>query len=89
MMGMARATSKPGVPRSTTKAEMPPRAPRAGSVTAITTVKSASSTLLTQILRPSSTQSSPSRRARVIIAAGSAPAPGSEMAMAEIVSPRA
>ena len=66
---------------------MPPRAPLAGSVTAMVTVKSASLALLIQILRPLITQSSPSCTALVIMPAGSAPAPGSEIAMALIASP--
>ena len=67
---------------------MPPRLPLALSVTAMTTVQSALSMRLTQILRPVITQSSPSRTAWVRMLAGSAPAPGSEMAMAVPVSPR-
>ena len=43
---------------------------------------------LIQIFRPCSTQSSPSRSARVTMRAGSEPAPGSDMPMAEMVSPR-
>ncbi len=82
---MRRSTLKPGVPLSTRKAEMPPRAPFALSVTAIRMVKSASAARLIQILRPLITQSSPSRTARVVIMAGSPPAPGSEMPMAETV----
>ena len=68
---------------------MPPRPPLSLSVTAMTMVQSAFSMRLTQILRPSSTQSSPWRTARVRMPAGSAPAPGSEMAIAAAVSPRA
>ncbi|MCY1333282.1 hypothetical protein D9M69_190040 [compost metagenome] len=68
---------------------MPPRAPLALSVTAITMVQSARAARLIQILRPFSTQWPPSRSARVVIMAGSPPAPGSEMAMADTVSPRA
>ena len=64
---------------------MPPRAPFCLSVTAIRIVKSASCARLIQILRPLITHLSPSRTARVIIAAGSAPAPGSEMPMADTV----
>ncbi len=66
---------------------MPPRAPAALSVTAIRIEKSASAARLTQILRPLITHSSPSRTARVVMAAGSVPAPGSEIAIAEVVSP--
>ena len=46
-------------------------------------VKSASCARVIQILRPLITQSSPSRTARVRIPAGSAPAPGSEIPIAE------
>ena len=67
---------------------MPPRAPFSLSVTAIRMVKSASLARLIQILRPLITQSSPSRMARVVMPAGSPPAPGSEMPIAETVSPR-
>jgi hypothetical protein len=48
-------------------------------------VKSASAARLIQILRPLMTHSLPSLIARVVIAAGSAPAPGSDMPMAETV----
>ena len=68
---------------------MPPRAPFSLSVTAMTMVKSASAARLVHILRPFNTQPLPSRTARVVMEVGSAPAPGSEMPMAEIVSPRA
>ena len=67
---------------------MPPRARFSLSVTAITMVKSASAAREIQILRPLITQSSPSRSARVSMPAGSPPAPGSEMPIAEMVSPR-
>ena len=67
---------------------MPPRAPFSLSVTAMTMVKSAWSARLIQILRPLITQSSPSRSALVVMPAGSEPAPGSEMPIAETVSPR-
>ena len=52
-------------------------------------MKSARGTPLTQILRPLMTQSSPSFTARVVMPAGSPPAPGSEMAMEDRISPRA
>ena len=68
---------------------MPPRAPRLESVTAMTMVKSALAMRLIQILRPLITQSVPSFTALVFMPAGSPPAPGSEMAMAEVVSPAA
>ena len=68
---------------------MPPRAPFSGSVTAMTMVKSALAMRLIQILRPLITQWSPSFTARVFMPAGSPPAPGSEIAIAEVVSPAA
>src|SRR3984957_18065729 len=52
-----------------------PRTP--SSVVAQTTATSATEPLVIHILRPLSTQSEPSRRARVFIAAGSDPASGS------------
>ena len=85
---MARRTLNPGVPLSIRKAEMPPRARFSLSVTAIRMVKSASLARLIQILRPLMIQSSPSRTAVVIMPAGSPPAPGSEIPIAETVSPR-
>ena len=66
---------------------IPPRAPSAGSVTAMRIVKSDDGTLDTQILRPLMTQWSPSRTARVRMAAGSLPAPGSEIAIADLALP--
>jgi hypothetical protein len=68
---------------------MPPREPRFESVTAMTMVKSALAMRLIQILRPLITQCSPSFTALVFMPAGSPPAPGSEMAIAEVVSPAA
>ncbi len=68
---------------------MPPREPRLESVTAMAMVKSALAMRLIQILRPLITQSLPSLTALVFMPAGSPPAPGSEMAMAELVSPAA
>ena len=67
---------------------MPPRERFSRLVSAIRMVKSASSARLIQILRPLITQSSPSRSAWVVMPAGSPPAPGSEMPIAETVSPR-
>src|ERR1700727_3240474 len=61
---------KPGVPVGTMK----PRTP--SSVTAQTTATSAPDPLVIHILRPLRTQSDPSRRARVVIDAGSDPASG-------------
>ena len=66
---------------------MPPRAPLCRSVTAIRIVKSASAARVIQILRPLITQSAPSRTAWVVMPAGSEPAPGSEMPIAEVVRP--
>ena len=66
---------------------MPPRARFSVSVTAIRIVKSASAAREIQIFRPLMIQSSPSRTARVVMPAGSEPAPGSEMPMAEMVLP--
>jgi len=54
----------------------------------MTMPKSARSMLLIQILRPLITQSPPSRTARVVMPDGSQPAPGSEITMAELISPR-
>src|ERR1700761_3989252 len=54
---------------------MKPRTP--SSVAAQTTATSATDPLVIHILRPLSTQSDPSRRARVVIEAGSEPASGS------------
>ena len=88
-IGISRATSKPGVPLSSKNAVIPPRAPLSGSVTAIRMEKSAFFIRDTQIFRPLMTQSSPSLTARVRIPAGSPPAPGSEIAMAELISPLA
>ena len=68
---------------------MPPRERFSLSVTAIRMVKSASAVRLIQILRPLITQWSPSFTARVFMPAGSPPAPGSEMPIAEVVSPAA
>ena len=68
---------------------MPPREPSAVSVTAMAMVKSALAMRLIQILRPLITQSLPSFTALVFMPAGSPPAPGSEMAMAELVRPAA
>ena len=66
-------TSKPGSSACTTNAEMP-LAPLSGSVTAMTVYQRDSPALVIQHLVPLSTQVSPSRRARVRIAAASEPA---------------
>ena len=66
---------RPGVPRSTTNAEMPCR-PCARSVTAITTSVPPIVPCVMNCLLPLMTQSSPSRRAVVRIAAASLPALG-------------
>jgi hypothetical protein len=77
---------KPGVPCSMMKAVIPScRAP--SPTRAIKITKSAFFALLIQIFRPLITQSSPSRTARVFIPAGSPPAPGSEIAIAEVIVP--
>ena len=67
--------------------DIPPLVPFSGSVTATNMVKSASSTLLIQIFLPLITQSVPSLTALVTIDDGSEPAPGSDIAIAETVSP--
>src|ERR1700735_4369896 len=61
----------PGVFVGTTKPRTPP------SVTAQTIATSATDPLVIHILRPLRIQSDPSRRARVVIEAGSEPASGS------------
>ena len=77
---------KPGVPFSTMNEVMPPR--RWPSPTrAMTMMKSAFLALLIQILRPLITHCPPSSTARVFRPAGSPPAPGSEMAIAEVMRP--
>ncbi len=73
----------PGVAVGTTK----PRTP--SSVCAQTTATSATDPLVIHILRPSSSQSVPSRRARVRIEAGSEPASGSVSPKQPIASPAA
>ena len=88
IIGMARSMMKPGVPLSMRKAVMPScRLP--SPVRAMRMMKSDRGTLETQILRPLMTHWPPSFTARVVIPAGSPPAPGSEIAMAERCSPRA
>ena len=66
---------------------MKPRMP--SSVCAHTTAKSATEPFVIHILRPSSTQSSPSRRARVRIDAGSEPWSGSVRPKQPMASPAA
>ena len=70
-------TAKPGSSRWTANAEMP-LAPLSGSVTAMTVYQSETPALVIQALVPLSTQVSPSRRARVFIAAASEPASRSD-----------
>ena len=70
-------TEKPGSSAWTTNAEIP-FAFLPESVTAITVYQEDSPAFVIQHLVPSSTQSSPSRRARVFIAAASEPASRSD-----------
>ena len=70
-------TAKPGSSRWTANAEMP-LAFFSGSVTAMTVYHSEMPALVIHALVPLSTQESPSRRARVVIAAASEPASRSE-----------
>ena len=72
-------TTKPGSSLCTTNAEMP-LGPLSGSVTAITVYQVDLPPLEIQHLEPLSTQSPPSSRARVRIAAASLPAPRSDSA---------
>ena len=74
---------KPGVSVGTTKPRMP------SSVCAQTTATSARVPLVIHILEPLSTQSSPSRRARVRIEPGSLPASGSVRPKQPSASPAA
>ena len=76
----------PGMPFSRMKAEMP-LLPCAGSVTAITTATCATPALVMKALVPLRTQLSPSRVARVFIAAASEPEPGSVSPHAPSVLP--
>ena len=78
--------SKPGVPLSTRKAVMPPRAPSPVSVTAMTMVKSAVGDAADPDLAAVDHPVVAVLTARVVMPAGSPPAPGSEMAIAEIAS---
>mmetsp|Transcript_31772 Transcript_31772/g.80329 ORF Transcript_31772/g.80329 Transcript_31772/m.80329 type:complete len:247 (+) Transcript_31772:142-882(+) len=77
----------PGVPASTKKAVMPPGPPSPGSAWAMRITWSITSPRVIQILVPFSTQLSPFFTAFICILLGSAPAPGSEMPIAETVSP--
>src|SRR6266700_3302876 len=72
---------KPGASAGTTNPRMP------SSVFAHTTATSAIEPLVIHIFRPDSTQSVPSRRAEVRIAAGSDPASGSVSPKQPIASP--
>ena len=83
-----RPIDRPRVPRSTTNKVMP-RCPVAAPVRAATTNTSARPALVMNILRPSSTQPSPVRRAVVVMPATSEPVPGSVTAMAATASPAA
>ena len=69
-------TAKPGASAGTAKADRP-CLPASGSVTATTTYQRAKPALVIHAFSPSSTQESPSRRARVRMPLGSEPAPGS------------
>ena len=66
-----------------------PLAPASGSVLATTMTRSANWPLVMKTFWPLTTRWLPSRRARVLIPCRSEPAPGSDMAMAPITSPRA
>ena len=72
-------TANPSLARSTRNAVMP-RCPAAGSTVANTMKKSASAAFVIQSLRPVSTQSSPSRTARVARENASLPAAASDSA---------
>ena len=78
--------AKPGVSVGTTKPRMPPWSSPA---LAQTTATSAIEPLVIHVFEPSSTQSSPSRRARVRIEAGSEPWSGSVRPKQPIASPAA
>ena len=79
---------KPGVPRSTTNAEMP-FLPAARSVTAMTTAVSAIRPLVMKFFEPLSTQCRPSRTAVVRMPPASEPEPGSVRPQQPTFSPRA
>src|SRR5271165_1765427 len=81
-------TVKPGSSLCTMNAEIP-LAPLSGSVTVITVYQLDLPPLVIQHLAPLSTHSSPSRRARVRIAAASLPASRSDSAYDAIASPEA
>src|SRR5271165_3163528 len=81
-------TVKPESSLCTMNAEIP-LAPLSGSVTAITVYQLDLPPLVIQHLVPLSTHSSPSRRARVRIAAASLPASRSDSAYDAIASPEA
>ena len=84
----SRATAKPGVSDSTTKAEIPSW-PASGSVLAKTVYRLATPAFVMKRFEPSRTYSSPSRRAVVRIAAESEPEPDSVSAYAGSHSPEA
>ena len=79
---------KPGVPRSTTTAEMP-FFPFARSVTVITTAISAIPPLVMKFFEPFSTRQSPSRTAVVRMPPASEPDPGSVSPQQPTFSPAA
>ena len=83
--GLPRAS--PGVPRSTANSVIPPCP--SSPERAATMSTSASPALVMNILRPSSSQPSSVRRARVVMPATSEPVPGSVTAMAATASPAA
>ncbi len=80
--------AKPGVPSSTQIRLMPLR-PAAGSVLQATITRPQFWPLLMKVFWPLMTHSSLSRRAVARMALRSLPMPGSVMAMAPIISPRA
>lgn len=82
---------KPGVPAGTRNPLMspPPASPPSPSVRAQTTATPATEPLVIHILRPVSTQSVPSRRARVRMPDGSEPWSGSVRPKQPMVSPAA
>ena len=78
----------PGVPRSTTNAEMP-LVPRVRSVTAMTTMTCPERPCVMNVFEPEMTHLSPSRTAVVRVPAASLPAVGSVSPQAPSLSPRA
>ncbi len=82
-----RPRSKPAMPRSTTSSDVPYAAFASGSVLATTMTRSELMPLVMNVFWPLRTQSSPSRTAVVRIPWRSEPAPGSDIAMAVMISP--